>query len=61
MTNIVGTYENAGSNVPLSSNHTGGANMLFADGTVRFWPNSTANLTLALACMRGDNQTFTDP
>jgi len=59
--NSGGTTGNAGSNVPLSSNHTGGANMLFADGTVRYWPNSTLALTLAYACTRNDNQTFTDP
>jgi len=56
-----GTTQNAGSNVPLSSNHTGGANMLFADGTVRYWPNSVTALTLAYACTRNDNQTFNDP
>ncbi|HZZ78744.1 MAG TPA: DUF1559 domain-containing protein [Gemmataceae bacterium] len=56
-----GTSDNAGPNCPLSSNHTGGANMLFADGTVRFWPNSTASLVLAVACMRADGQSFTNP
>jgi prepilin-type N-terminal cleavage/methylation domain-containing protein len=56
-----GTTDNAGSNIPLSSNHTGGASMLFADGTVKFWPNSTSALTLALACTRADNQVFSDP
>jgi len=56
-----GTDNNAGPNIPLSSNHSGGANMLFADGTVKFWPDSTPALTLALACTRGDNQTFTEP
>jgi prepilin-type N-terminal cleavage/methylation domain-containing protein/prepilin-type processing-associated H-X9-DG protein len=56
-----GTGENLGPNIPLSSNHTGGVNLLFADGTVRFWPNSTPNLTLAYACTRADSQSFNDP
>jgi prepilin-type N-terminal cleavage/methylation domain-containing protein/prepilin-type processing-associated H-X9-DG protein len=59
--NSNGTTDNTGSNIPLSSNHTGGANMLFADGTVRFWPNSTAALVLAVACTRYDGQSFNDP
>jgi prepilin-type N-terminal cleavage/methylation domain-containing protein/prepilin-type processing-associated H-X9-DG protein len=57
-----GTAENAGSNIPLSSNHTGGANMLFGDGTVRFWPNNTPALSLAYGSSRNDNQSFnSDP
>jgi prepilin-type N-terminal cleavage/methylation domain-containing protein/prepilin-type processing-associated H-X9-DG protein len=59
--NSNGTTDNTGSNVPLSSNHTGGANMLFADGTVRFWPNSASALTLALACTRNDGTPYNDP
>jgi prepilin-type processing-associated H-X9-DG protein len=60
-TNSGGTSENAGCNVPLSSMHPGGANMLFADGTVRFWPDSTSALVLAYACTRNDGQPYTDP
>jgi prepilin-type N-terminal cleavage/methylation domain-containing protein len=56
-----GTTENAGCNVPLSSNHAGGACMLFGDGTVRFWPDSTSAITIAYACGRNDGQPYLDP
>jgi prepilin-type N-terminal cleavage/methylation domain-containing protein len=56
-----GTLDNAPPNLPLSSNHTGGVNLLFGDATVKFWPNSVPALTLALACTRADNQVFNEP
>jgi len=56
-----GTGNNTGCNIPLSSGHTGGANMLFADGTVRFWPNSTSAAVLAVATMRMDGVSYTNP
>jgi len=40
----------------LGSNHTGGANVVFADGSVRYLTSSTAQSTLALLCMRADGQ-----
>jgi prepilin-type N-terminal cleavage/methylation domain-containing protein/prepilin-type processing-associated H-X9-DG protein len=46
--NNAGVADNTGPNIPLSSNHTGGANMLFADGTVRFYTNAT-NITIIRA------------
>jgi prepilin-type processing-associated H-X9-DG protein len=36
-----GTNNDVGMNFPLNSGHTGGVNILFADGTVRFYTNST--------------------
>ncbi|HZZ78096.1 MAG TPA: H-X9-DG-CTERM domain-containing protein, partial [Gemmataceae bacterium] len=36
-----GTNDNTGINIPYSSKHPGGANFLFADGTVRLLSNST--------------------
>jgi len=41
-----GTGDNTGMNIPWSSGHTGGAQMLFGDGSVRFLTASTALLTL---------------
>jgi len=43
--NTLGTGENAGANIPLSSGHSGGANILFADGDVRFM---SSNVPLAV-------------
>jgi prepilin-type processing-associated H-X9-DG protein len=33
-------------NIPLSSGHTGGVNILWGDGTIRFLRDSTTLLTL---------------
>lgn len=52
MTNVcsAGTCDNTGTNIPLSSQHMGGANMLFADGTVHFLQNSTPLNILQALC-----------
>jgi hypothetical protein len=56
-----GCSDNVGNNIPLSSMHVTGVNLLFADGTVRFWPNSTSLPTLCLAACRNDGQSYSEP
>ena len=41
-----GTNGNTGSNIPFSSSHTGGAQMLYGDGSVRFLTATTPLVTL---------------
>jgi prepilin-type processing-associated H-X9-DG protein len=53
-----GTNNNTGVNIPFSSGHTGGANMLFADGSVRFMSNSTPLLTLQWLATRAGGETL---
>jgi prepilin-type N-terminal cleavage/methylation domain-containing protein/prepilin-type processing-associated H-X9-DG protein len=47
------------SNVPLSSQHTGGVNVLLGDGSVRFLRDSVDLVTLARLATRDDGQVFT--
>jgi len=55
-----GTGENAGSNVPFTSIHTGGANMLMGDGSVRFMRDSTALLILQGMASKDRGETVSD-
>ena len=49
-----------GANVPLSSQHSGGVNMLLADGSVRFLRDGVDLLMLARLATRDDGQVITD-
>jgi prepilin-type N-terminal cleavage/methylation domain-containing protein/prepilin-type processing-associated H-X9-DG protein len=51
-----GTGENTGANIPLSSGHTGGANLLMADGSVRFQTDSTPLAMLQGAASRAGGE-----
>jgi len=48
-----------GANVPLVSNHSGGVNVLNADGSVRFLRDTVDLLALARYATRDDGQVFT--
>lgn len=51
-----GTGNNTGSNIPLSSGHTGGCNVLLGDGSVRFLADTTSLNTLLYSAGRADGQ-----
>jgi prepilin-type processing-associated H-X9-DG protein len=56
-----GTNDNTGTNIPWSSGHSGGANVLLADGSVRFMSNSTPLLTLQQMSSRSGGEIFANP
>jgi prepilin-type N-terminal cleavage/methylation domain-containing protein/prepilin-type processing-associated H-X9-DG protein len=58
-TNGVATNEAA--NIPLVSNHSGGVNVLFGDGSVHFLTDATDILTLARMATRDDGGVVTVP
>jgi prepilin-type N-terminal cleavage/methylation domain-containing protein/prepilin-type processing-associated H-X9-DG protein len=49
-----GICDNTGQNIPLTSNHSGGVNALFADGSVHFLSNTLPVATLAQLAVRYD-------
>ena len=55
-----GTNSNTGSNIPLSSSHTGGAQMLFGDGGVRFLRDTTPLLILQWLSSRAGGEALPD-
>jgi prepilin-type N-terminal cleavage/methylation domain-containing protein/prepilin-type processing-associated H-X9-DG protein len=54
-------WNSEGANVPLVSNHSGGVNALFGDGSVRFLNDNTDLLTLAQLATRDDGMVVTLP
>ena len=55
-----GFWNSEGANVPLVSNHTGGVNALFADGSVHFLHDGTPLVTLARLATRDDGGVLGD-
>ena len=51
-----GTCDNMGNNIPLSSQHTGGANVVMADGSVKFLSQTIPLLTLQYLSDRADGK-----
>jgi hypothetical protein len=56
-----GYWNSEGANVPLVSNHTGGVNALFGDGSVHFLGSNTDLYTLACLATRDDGLVFQLP
>jgi len=55
-----GVHNDAGTNFPLNSGHTGGVNVALADGSVRFFSNSTSLTTLHAFCTREGGDIITE-
>ncbi len=53
-----GVTDNVGNNIPLSSQHVGGAHLLFGDGAVRFLSDNLNLTTLFNLAQRDDGQTI---
>ena len=54
-----GTHDNTGNNIPISSAHTGGANVAMADGSVKFMSQNIVLLTLQYLSDRADGNVVT--
>ncbi|MCY2942324.1 MAG: DUF1559 domain-containing protein [Planctomycetota bacterium] len=54
-----GTNDNTGNNIPISSAHTGGANVGMADGSVKFMTQNIVLLTLQYLSDRADGNVVT--
>ena len=61
MTTAAGSDNTYDCNTVLNSNHPGGINALFTDGTVRFISNSTDFLNFQRLCVRDDGMVSTEP
>jgi prepilin-type processing-associated H-X9-DG protein len=61
MTTAAGSDNTYDCNTVLNSNHPGGINALFTDGTVRFISNSTDFANFQRLCVRDDGMVTTEP
>jgi prepilin-type processing-associated H-X9-DG protein len=61
LSNTSGIMQSPGANTPLLSAHTGGVNVLMADGSVQFLTDSTLANVLGPLAVRNDGLVFTTP
>jgi prepilin-type processing-associated H-X9-DG protein len=60
-TGIAGGGAQYGNNHGISSNHPGGANVLYGDGSVQFLSESLSFDVLKFLCIRDDGQAIQKP
>jgi prepilin-type N-terminal cleavage/methylation domain-containing protein/prepilin-type processing-associated H-X9-DG protein len=51
-----GLNNDVGTNFPLSSGHSGGCNIAMADGSIRFWSNSTSITIISFSCTKASGE-----
>jgi len=51
-----GHNNDVGANFPINSKHTGGANVVLADGSVRFFTNAMPLATISSFCTRAGGE-----